>query len=374
MLTEINEEQLDLVIGLLQSYLLYAVIALVVIIAAIAVIIKIKNPDKLKQFASIATGVIVGFSLCIIFSIMALTLARYTLKGRINTNFWLSTALVIAVVIAGIAAYVLKAVNSKAFKPFLLAAIALIAVYSIVLIIVLPATDAAYDPANSPIGGSATSKNVIYYGLSALLVAVLILVAVFGKKQTNAGTRSITYAAVCIATSFALSYVKFFELPQAGSVTLASCVPIMLYSYMFGARNGVLCGIIYGFLQFMQSPQFYQPMQFFLDYPIAFGFIGFAGIFRDKFKGNQTLEIIAGGLLYGIFRYLSHLVSGVFVFYTYAGDLNPVVYSLAYNSFVFVDIAIALVVTCVMFASKAFRAQINKFNVPEDTSKTTQQQ
>ena len=182
MLSEINEEQLDLVIGLLQSYLLYAVIALVVIIAAIAVIIKIKNPDKLKQFASIATGVIVGFSLCIIFSIMALTLARYTLKGRINTNFWLSTALVIAVVIAGIAAYVLKAVNSKAFKPFLLAAIALIAVYSIVLIIVLPATDAAYDPANSPIGGSATSKNVIYYGLSALLVAVLILVAVFGKK------------------------------------------------------------------------------------------------------------------------------------------------------------------------------------------------
>ena len=137
MLSEINEEQLDLVIGLLQSYLLYAVISLVVIIAAIAVIIKIKNPDKLKQFASIATGVIVGFSLCIIFSIMALTLARYTLKGRINTNFWLSTALVIAVVIAGIAAYVLKAVNSKAFKPFLLAAIALIAVYSIVLIIVL---------------------------------------------------------------------------------------------------------------------------------------------------------------------------------------------------------------------------------------------
>ena len=54
------------------------------------------------------------------------------------------------------------------------------------------------------------------------------------------------------------------------------------------------------------------------------------------------------------------LVTGIFVFYTYGGDQNPVIYSMVYNSFVFVDIAIALAVAMVMFASRSFRAQINK--------------
>ena len=360
MLTEINEDQLKAVTELLQTYLLYAVLALAIILGAIALIIRLKKPENLKKFASLAVGIVLGFSLCVIFAIMSLTLARYTIKNEINTNFWLATALVISVVAFGIVAYALKMTASKAFKPFAITALSVIAIYSVILVIVLPATGDDFEPGNAPLLSSAAANTALYYILSAVLIALLILTAVFGKTDASYGTRSITYAAACIATSFALSYIKFFELPQAGSVTLASLVPVMLYSYMFGARNGVLCGVVYGLLQFMQSPQFNQPMQFFLDYPIAFGFVGLAGAFRGKFKGKQAVEFLAGGILVAIFRYASHLVSGIFVFYTYGGDQNPVIYSMVYNSFVFVDIAIALAVAMVMFASRSFRAQINK--------------
>lgn len=360
MLNKINEEQLDLIIGLIQTYFMYAVIALAAVIGVIALIIKLIKPDNLKKFAAPAFGIVLGFSLCIIFTVMSLTLARYTLKGRINTNFWLLTGLVIGAIVISAAAYILKTINSPAFKPFMWISLGAAVVYSLILIVALPAVDKAFEP----------SQTVMFYVLSFALIALLILLAFLGKAKYSGGTRSITYAAACIATSFALSYVKFFELPQGGSVTLASLVPLMLYAYMFGTRNGVMCGIVYGLLQFMQSPQLYQPMQFFLDYPIAFGFIGISGIMRGRIKNIQPLEFLTGGIMASIMRFISHIVSGVFVFYTYAGEQNPLIYSIAYNSFVFVDIAIALAVAMLLLASKSFRMQLDKIVPFEGKSET----
>lgn len=48
---------------------------------------------------------------------------------------------------------------------------------------------------------------------------------------------------------------------MGGSITLASMLPLMVYSYMFGARKGVFAGLIYGVLQFIQNPQVYEWMQ-----------------------------------------------------------------------------------------------------------------
>ena len=48
----------------------------------------------------------------------------------------------------------------------------------------------------------------------------------------------------------------------------------------------------------------------------------------------------------------------MFVFYTYAGDTNPWIYSLTYNSFVFVDIAIVIAVGIALLLSKSFRKVI----------------
>ena len=151
---------------------------------------------------------------------------------------------------------------------------------------------------------------------------------------------------------------------MGGSVTLASMFPLMLYAYIFGARRGIFAGVIYGVLQFIQSPQIYQPMQVLLDYPIAFGALGLAGIAKNfKFlKGNMILEIVVGMIIAVLFRYASHVVSGYFVFYTWSTMDNPLVYSIAYNSFTMVDLAIDIAAGVLLFSSKSMRKYVSSIN------------
>lgn len=56
----------------------------------------------------------------------------------------------------------------------------------------------------------------------------------------------------------------------------------------------------------------------------------------------------------------------MFAFSEYAGDQNPWIYSMAYNSFVFIDIAIVLVVGVIVFSSKSFMTFVNKYNGKKD--------
>ncbi|NCA68160.1 MAG: energy-coupled thiamine transporter ThiT [Clostridia bacterium] len=179
------------------------------------------------------------------------------------------------------------------------------------------------------------------------------------KEQKENHTKSIVYAAVCIALSFALSYIRFFKLPQGGSITLVSLLPLMIYSYMFGIRKGILAGFIYGVLQAIQDPWIIHPVQFLLDYPIAFAMIGLSGIFKKYFTKYPILAFILGGILAGVLRYSSHVISGIFAFSSFAGEgYSAVAWGFLYNSFALVDIAIAIIAGSAMFANKAFIKQL----------------
>ena len=52
--------------------------------------------------------------------------------------------------------------------------------------------------------------------------------------------------AVMVALSGALYLVKVFTLPQGGSITLASMVPIFLVALRRGPKIGITAGIIFG--------------------------------------------------------------------------------------------------------------------------------
>ena len=197
-----------------------------------------------------------------------------------------------------------------------------------------------------------------------------------GRKDRMFDSRTISYAAVCIAMSFALSYIQLFTMPQGGSVTLASLLPLMIYSYMFGVKKGVFAGFIYGILQALQDPWLIHPAQFLLDYPVA-ATIGLSGMFRNvkAFQGKPQLAVALGGIVPSVLRFASHLFSGVFAFSEYAGDQNAWIYSLGYNSFVFIDIAIVIVVA-IIFSSKSFMAIVNKYNseLPKEAPGVTKKQ
>ena len=107
----------------------------------------------------------------------------------------------------------------------------------------------------------------LYVGAVLLVGALIAAAFLLDRKKTHKGfsTRSITFAAVCIAMSFALSYLKIVEMPQGGSITIASLLPLMVYSYMFGTKKGVFAGMIYGLLQAFQDTYILHPAQFLLD-------------------------------------------------------------------------------------------------------------
>ena len=209
------------------------------------------------------------------------------------------------------------------------------------------------------------ANGVLLYVFAAIGVAILFFVPFFfGRKTGGFTTKSIAYAAICVALSFALSFLTLVRLPQDGSITLVSLLPLMLYSQMFGVRKGVIVCFIYGLLQAIQSPYILHPGQFLLDYPIAYAMIGFTSIFtQGGIKGKKGILLFALGAIFAVtMRYLSHFVSGVFAFSVWAsfyGYDSGVVYSLAYNSFTFVDMVIALAVGILMLCNKAFLKVVN---------------
>jgi thiamine transporter len=153
-------------------------------------------------------------------------------------------------------------------------------------------------------------------------------------------------------------------MPNGGSVTLISLLPLALYSYIFGIKKGVFVGFGYGLLQALQDPWLIHPAQFLLDYPTAFSAIGLAGIFK-RLPFSKTLpqvKFVLGTALAGTLRFVASFLSGVFAFEAYAGGENLWVYSLLYNSVIFVDIALVLVAGAFILSSKSFQKAMDNKN------------
>ena len=88
-----------------------------------------------------------------------------------------------------------------------------------------------------------------------------------------------------------------------------------------------------------------HPLQLLLDYPLAFGVLGLAGLFKPTVRGA-----ILGATVAVLARFFCHFLSGVVFFASYAPDnWNPFLYSAAYNAAYLVpSLLIAVVVVVVL--------------------------
>lgn len=180
--------------------------------------------------------------------------------------------------------------------------------------------------------------------LAALIILGVVLYIMTHNRQKWT-TRMMANASLCIALAFILSYVRLYEMPQGGSVTLASMVPIFMFAYAYGVAPGLMLGFAYGLLQFVQGGWFVHPVQFLLDYPLAFAMLGFAGVARSlPDRWGMAAGILTGVLL----RFLCAFLTGVFFWGEGAGDQNVLVYSAVYNgSYLIPETAICLAVAMV---------------------------
>ncbi|MEE8113783.1 MAG: energy-coupled thiamine transporter ThiT [Nitrososphaerales archaeon] len=142
-------------------------------------------------------------------------------------------------------------------------------------------------------------------------------------------------AAMLIALAAALHLVRLFQLPFGGSITLGSMIPILLFSLRRGALPGILAGTMFGFIVLIEEPFIFHPFQVFLDYPLAFGLLGLAGIFKRNPIAGVAVAISG--------RFVAHYLSGIIFFAEFAPEgINPYLYSALYNgSFLSVEFAIS---------------------------------
>ena len=200
-----------------------------------------------------------------------------------------------------------------------------------------------------------TATGWILLAVLAACAAGLVYIARSKQKWTP---HMMANAAICMALSFVLSYIRLFKMPQGGSITPASLLPILAFAYYHGCVPGMVTGIAYGFLQMIQDPWIVGAVQAVLDYPLAFGCIvcaGAIGQLQRKYGWNELVCWLAAVLTTGAGRFVCHVLSGVVFFAEYAegSGMSPMVYSLSYNSFVFVDLAICLVVVAFPQVRKA---------------------
>ncbi len=153
--------------------------------------------------------------------------------------------------------------------------------------------------------------------------------AVLNPRRETERVRVLTETIVMVALSGALYLIKIFTLPQGGSITLGSMVPIFLLALRRGSRIGIVGGIAFGLVALVEDVYsgveiIFYPAQVILDYPLAFGVLGLAGFFRKIPVLGVGVGVTA--------RFCSHFVSGVLFFASYApAGVSPFVYSALYN-------------------------------------------
>lgn len=197
-----------------------------------------------------------------------------------------------------------------------------------------------------------------YTGLIILFIALLLLgAAIFGNKK-KMSTKQLVFSAMAIALATVTSMIKLFEMPMGGSVTLFSMLFIVLIGYWYGLGGGLTVAIAYGVLQLLLDPYILSFPQMLVDYILAFGALGLAGIFHNSKHG-----LIKGYIVAVLGRYFFSFLSGWIFFGMYAPDNfpNAVVYSLAYNgSYLGTEALITLIVIAIPPVAKALQTVKNQ--------------
>lgn len=202
-------------------------------------------------------------------------------------------------------------------------------------------------------GGLTTAGYVLCIAVGIILfVAALVFAGKISEKK-KMGTRQLVFCAMAMALAFITSYLKLFNMPWGGSVTLCSMLFIVLVANWYGPKTGVLVGLAYGILQFIQEPYVLSFFQVCCDYILAFAALGVAGFFA---KSNHGL--LKGYIAAVIARGAFHALGGYLYWMDYMPDNFPKaltsVYPIVYNySYLVSEGIITVIIISIPAVSKA---------------------
>ena len=136
---------------------------------------------------------------------------------------------------------------------------------------------------------SSTANNGTYsftllgnISIVVLIIAILLLSCAFFGKKLKLSPKQLAFTSVTLAIAFLTSFVKLFNLPMGGSITLFSMLFVTLIGYWYGIKIGITAGVAFGLLQLIVNPYIISLPQTITDYILAFGALGLSGIFTNS--------------------------------------------------------------------------------------------
>lgn len=194
--------------------------------------------------------------------------------------------------------------------------------------------------------------------------------------STNMSKRStyifnLVLGGIMIAMATVLGFLKLWEAPYGGSITVCSMLPILFYSYRCGLKWGLGAAFVNSALQLLLGASALRGLSvgtllgsIFLDYILAFTVLGLGGMFRGRIK-NDAVAFTLGSFVAMMLRYFCSFLSGWVLWAalseaTYmqeviaayipglanvSGTTLAIVYSLVYNGVYMIP---EIVLTCVV--------------------------
>lgn len=161
--------------------------------------------------------------------------------------------------------------------------------------------------------------------LMALIGLVILILVVIRMRKVELTPRIMSHIGIMLALATIIKMFRLYHLPQGGSITAGSMIPILLLAIFYGPEIGFLAGFLYGIISLITSPFVLHPVQVLFDYPLPFIALGLVGYFRER-------QIILGTIIAISGRFICHFISGFIFFASYAPPgMSPYMYSLIVN-------------------------------------------
>lgn len=129
-------------------------------------------------------------------------------------------------------------------------------------------------------------------------------------------TFNLVLGGIMVAMATVLGFIKVYEAPYGGAITVCSMLPILFYSYRCGLKWGLGAGLVHSVLQLLLGMSALRGLSvgtlvgsIFLDYILAFTVLGLGGMFRGKIK-NDAAAFTLGSFVSMMLRYVCSFLSG----------------------------------------------------------------
>lgn len=148
--------------------------------------------------------------------------------------------------------------------------------------------------------------------IAAIFTIAYLGVTFYQCRNFKLQIKDLTMCGIASALTMILSFL-YIPLPTGATVSLGTCIPIMILALVFDYRLAMIAGWVTGILCLFLVPtwQTVHWAQFFVEHMVCFSCLGYAGIFGSE---SKTKMLLGTSIAFAL-KLTGHILSGV-VFYS----------------------------------------------------------